>query len=299
MVDEITMASDLFDPEVLSPIIQNTYQKAMVFMPLADINRNLEGRPGDTLTMPLWKLSGEAKDVKEGTKIPTGKISQDYAKVKVSKFGLGKELTDESTLYGLGNAVEKATQFLGDAIAQGADTKLMNNTLASTEHVLDDVSLDIDGIDLMEAEFDTDDKNPAYTIICSPKTQLEINKAVREYTKGSDTGAQIALTGAVPSALGASIYRTKKMQDDKIIMIYSSDRDIAMAKEREDAQANGVKELESFNTGRALMWAIKRDLLIETDRDKQSQINKIYATQIAAPYVQNPSKVVVGTIAKK
>ena len=43
---------------------------------------------------------------------------------------------------------------------------------------------------------------------------------------------------------------------------------------------------------------MKRDLLIENDRDKSTQLNTIYGTQIAAPYVQNPSKVLVAKINK-
>ena len=298
MADEITMTSDFLDPEVLSPIVSNTYQKAMVMMPLADIDRTLENKPGDTITMPIWTDHGEAKEVKEGTPIPLTTLSQGSKKVKVVKFGLGHQLTDEANLNSVGDAVAHATQDLSDALAQFGDTALLNAALA-VKNTLSGVSLDIDGIDAMEAAFDTDDKNPAYTIICSPKTQLAINKAVREYTKGSELGAQLVLSGARPTALGASIYSTKKMADDKVLMIYSSDRDIALAKERADAQASGAlndKELEEMNTGRALKWVIKRQLLLETDRDKQKQIDKIFATQIAAPYVQNASKVLVASI---
>lgn len=298
MADEITMTSDFLDPEVLAPIVSNNYQKAMVMMPLADIDRTLVGKPGDTLTMPVWTDQGEAKEVKEGTAIPVTKLSQGSKKVKVVKFGLGHELTDEANLNSVGDAVAHATQDLSNALAQYGDTALLNAALA-VNNTLSGVSLDIDGIDAMETAFDTDDKNPAYTIICSPKTKLALNKAVREYTKGSDTGAQLALSGATPTALGASIYATKKMDDSKILMVYSSDRDIALAKERADAQANGTltdKELEEANTGRALKWVIKRNLLVETDRDKQKQIDKIFATQIAAPYVQNASKVLVASV---
>ena len=148
----------------------------------------------------------------------------------------------------------------------------------------------------MESYFNTDVKDAAFTLICSPKTQLAINKSVREYTKGSDIGAQIALSGAVPTALGASIYRTKKMPDDKIVVVFSSAEDIANAKKLDQVLKGGTadeKELESLNSGRPFKWLVKRDILIEPDRDKKKQINYIYGTQIAAPYIQNPSKLLV------
>ena len=294
MADDMTTTADLLDPEILGPMVQNTTQSAMVFMPLADVDRTLESHEGDTLKVPTWTDKVEASEVKEGQAIPVHKMTQGYTKATVKKFGLGESFTDESDIERLGNNIQHATNQIGTAIAQAADTYLMNealkvkNTLSTTA--------DVDGIDAMEAFFDTDVKDAAYTLICSPKTQLAINKSVREYTKGSDVGAQIALSGAVPTALGASIYRTKKMPDDKIVVVFSSAEDIAKAKELDQALKAGTaddKELETLNTGRPFKWLVKRDTLIETDRDKSKQINYIYGTQIAAPYIQNPSKLLV------
>lgn len=293
----ITKRADLFDPEVLAPMVQNTYQKAMVFMPLADIDRTLEGKPGDILTVPTWGHIGEAEDVNEGEKIPVDKLGQGYVQATVSKFGKGVSFTDEANLVSLGDNVQQATQQIGEVIAQRADSKLMDVAMAVDNTMT--ATPDVDGIDAMESFFDTDVKNPAYTIICSPKTQLKINKAVREYTKGSDTGAQLAITGAEVSALGASIYRTKKMPDDKIVVIFSSDQDIAYSKELQDKMKSGDltdKDIKKLNSGRAFKWFVKRDTMIEPDRDPSRQIDYLYGTQIAAPYVQNPSKVLVVTV---
>lgn len=296
----ITKKEDLFDPEVLAPMVQNTYQNAMVFMPLADIDRTLEGNPGDTLTVPTWGHIGEAEDVKEGEEIPVDKLGQGYTTTTVSKFGKGVSFTDESNLVSLGDVVQQATQQIGEVIAQKADSKLMEAGLKVTNTMT--ATPDIDGIDAMQSFFDTDIKNPAYTLICSPKTRLKINKAVREYTKGSDVGAQIAINGAVSAALGASTYATKKMADDKIVVVFSSDQDIAYSKELQEKMKSGNltdKDIKNLNSGRAFKWLVKRDTMIEPDRDVKRQISSLYGTQIAAPYVQNPSKVLVVTVGKE
>ena len=296
----ITKKEDLFDPEVLAPMVQNTYQKAMVFMPLADIDRTLTGNPGDTLTVPTWGHIGEAQDVAEGEQIPVDKLGQGYVKATVSKFGKGVSFSDEANLVSLGDTVQQATQQIGEVIAQRADSKIMDAALAVKNNMT--VTPDVDGIDALESFFDTDVKNPAYTIICSPATQLKFNKAVREYTKGSDTGAQLAITGAEVTALGASIYRTKKMPDDKLVVVLSTDQDIAYSQELQKKMKSGDlsdKDIKALNSGRAFKWFVKRDTLIEADRDKGKQINTIYGTQIAAPYVQNPSKVLVATLGKE
>lgn len=296
MTDSITKREDLLDPEVLAPIVENTAQNAMAFMPLADIDRTLVGNPGDTITVPTWGTIGDAVNVNEGEAIPTEKLGQGYVKATVSKFAKGVSFTDEADITALGNVLQQATMQIGQTLAQGADTKLkdealkVKNTLSTT--------LDIDGIDEMISFFDTDVKNPAYTLICSPKTKLALNKSVREYTKGSDVGAQIAISGAVPLALGASVFPTKKMADDKIVVVFSSAEDIAKSKELQDKMKQGTlteKDITNLNSGRAFKWFIKRDTLIEIDRNKQTQTNFIYGSQIAAPYVQNPSKVLVVT----
>lgn len=297
--NEFTSRDDLLDPEVLAPMVQNTYQNAMAFMPLADVDRTLEGKPGSKITVPTWNDDATAQEVKEGQEIPLGKMKQGYTTATIKKFGIGEPFSDEADIIGLGNAAQHATTLIGNAIAQYADTDLMNEALKVKNTLT--TTADIDGIDEMESFFDTDVKNPAYTLICSPKTQLAINKSVREYTKGSDVGAQIALTGAVPTALGASIYKTKKMADDKIVVVFSSDEDIAKAKELDEALKTGNvddKLLQSLNSGRPFKWYMKRDTLVETDRDKRKQLNYIYGTQIAAPYVQNPSKILVVDVKK-
>lgn len=46
MADDMTTTEDLLDPEILGPMVQNTTQSAMVFMPLADIDRTLESHEG-------------------------------------------------------------------------------------------------------------------------------------------------------------------------------------------------------------------------------------------------------------
>lgn len=296
----ITTMEDFFDPEVLGPMVENGYQQAMAFMPLADVDRTLEGKPGSTLTVPTWGHIGAAEDVAEGADIPVEKLGQGFTKATVSKFGKGVGFTDESDLISMGNTVAQATKQISEVIAQGADSKLMDKALEVKNTAK--VTADIDGLDLIQSFFDTDVKSPAYTLIMSPKTRLKINKAVREYTKGSDTGANLAINGAFSTALGMSIYVTKKMADDKIVAIFSTDVDIAKAKEMQEKMKSGDlsdKELQTLNSGRPFKWLVKRDILVETDRNKKNQTNYIYGTQIAAPYVQNPSKILVADVTAK
>lgn len=292
----LTTTADLLDAEILAPMIQNKYQDAMVFTPLAVVDRTLEGKPGDTLKQPTWKQIEAAQKINEGAKIPVSKGEQGFTKATVYKFGRGYSFTDESDIERMGNQVEYGTSEIARVIAQYGDTSLMQEALKSKNTMTVDPT--VLGVDALIGFFESQSRNSAYTIICNPKTKLWFDKDILNYTRGSDTGANLVLNGAVPGVLGASFYTTKKMEDGKAVVIYSSPDDIKAIEELTEAEKAGKdpKEIASINSGQAFKWLVKRDLLVETDRDKSDQTNYIYGTQIAAPYVQNPSKVLVATI---
>lgn len=294
----ITTTADLLDAEILAPIIQEKYQDAMVFTPLAAVDRTLEGKPGDVLKELTWKQIGPAQKVGEGETIPTDKGEQGFVQVGVEKYGKGYSFTDEADISRMGNQVQYGTSEIARTIAEYTDNSLMNAGLAVKNTLTVDPT--VLGIDALIGSFNAQKGNNAYTIICNPQTKLWFDKDVLEYTRGSDTGANLVLNGAIPTVLGASFFTTNKMKDGQAVVVYSSPDDIKAMQEFADAEKAGKdpKELETLNTGQAFKLLIKRDMLIETERIKSNQTNNIYGTQIAAPYVQNPSKVLVAKINK-
>lgn len=291
-----TTTADLIAPEILAPIIQQKYQEAMVFTPLAVVDRTLEGKPGDTLKQPMWKPIDAAQEVAEGQAIPESKGEQGFTMATVKKFGRAYSFTDESDIERIGQQVEYGTSEVSRVIAQYADTLMMNEALKVKNTLTIDPT--VLGVDEVVNFFGAQKPKAAYTIICSPKTKIWFDKDILNYTRGSDTGAKLVLDGAVPSVFGASFYTTNKMTDGKAVAVFSSPDDIRALKELEEGEKTGKdpKELATLNTGQAFKYLMKRDLLIESDRDKSKQINTIYGTQIAAPYVQNPSKVLNLTV---
>lgn len=296
---------DILNEDVLAPMVENSYQDAMVFMPLADIDRTLEGKPGDTLKVPTWKGKLTAEKVEEGADIPLGKLEQGYTTATVQKFGVGTSFSDESNLVSLANNAEKGTREVGNAIAQYGDTALMKAGLELKDKTNDDgtakpysldTTFDINGLYEMMDHFVSQDSQVAYTLIGNPKDKTKFRRAVIEYLKGTDVGANIALSGATTLIDNASFYSTNKMTEGQLVVVYSSQNDIEAAKELSAKLKEGTvsdKELETLNTGRPFKWLVKRDTLVETDRNKRKQLNYIYGTKIAAPYVQNPSKLLV------
>lgn len=288
----MTTTQDLINPEILAPIIQNKYQNAMMFMPLAAVDRTLEGQPGDTLKQPIWKKIAAAQPIAEGANIPTQKAEQGFTTATVQKFGNGYSFTDESNIERIGDQVSYGTSEIARTIAEYGDNALMKEAQRVTNTLTIDPT--VLGIDSVVAWFNAQNNNGAYTIILNPKTKIAFDKSILDYTRGSELGANLVVNGAVPGPMGVSFRTTNAMEDGKAVVIYSSADDIKFLEELHNAQQNDpakAKEIATTNTGQALKWLVKRDLLVESERKPGNQTNYIYGTQIAAPYVQNPSKV--------
>lgn len=288
----MTTTQDLINPEILAPIIQNKYQDAMMFMPLAAVDRTLEGQPGDTLKQPIWKKIAAAQPVAEGADIPVQKGEQGFTTATVQKFGNGYSFTDEANIERIGDQVSYGTSEIARTIAEFGDKALMKEAQRVTNTLTIDPT--VLGIDSVVAWFNAQNSNGAYTIILNPKTKIAFDKDILDWTRGSELGANLVVNGAVPGPLGVSFRTTNSMKDGEAVVVYSSADDIKFLEELHDAQTNDpakAKEIATTNTGQALKWLVKRDVLVESERKPSNQTNYIYGTQIAAPYVQNPSKV--------
>ena len=66
----VTVLDDLINPEVMGDMISAKIEKAIVVTPFAQIDNTLEGRPGDTITVPQYDYIGDAVDVAENGEMP-------------------------------------------------------------------------------------------------------------------------------------------------------------------------------------------------------------------------------------
>ena len=85
----MTKLENLIDPQVLGEYIDVKLMAAIKFAPLCGVNRDLEGRPGSTLTLPKYAFIGYAEDVAEGADVPMANLAADTVDVKVKKAGKG------------------------------------------------------------------------------------------------------------------------------------------------------------------------------------------------------------------
>ena len=85
MANQTTMIADLINPQVMADMISAKVEKKMVVAPFAKIDTTLEGRPGDTITVPQYAYIGDAKDIAEGARSGNSKTCNNYNNGKSKK----------------------------------------------------------------------------------------------------------------------------------------------------------------------------------------------------------------------
>lgn len=255
--DELTQLAQMIDPEVMAQMISAQLPKAIKFSGIAPVDTTLEGRPGTTITIPKFKYIGDAQDVAEGAAIDYTMLETTSDKHTIKKAGKGVKLTDEAVLSGYGDPVGEAQKQVRMAIASKVDNDIVaaaKETTLSVSH-----AIDIDLIDQLEATFEDapdaieeEDAGTVGVLFLSYKDTANLRKAAgSDWTKASDLGDNILISGAFGEILGWEIVRSKKL-----------------------AEGEGL----AVKTG-ALKTFLKRSVLAEKERDIDHKLTKFNADQ--------------------
>lgn len=265
-----TLLQDLFVPEVVADAIDKKLVDAIRFAPLAVIDTTLEGRPGDELTMASYEYIGDAADVAEGTDIPIAKLSQDTEKVKVSKIGKAVEFSDEALISASGNIAEEAAKQVVVAVNSKLEADLIEEM--STKAVLTSALSLADenithGIADALAKFG-EDIDGEKVLLVPPAVYTALVKS-DGWIPNTEAGANIIINGTVGSIFGAQVVLSNRL--------------------------TARNEAYIIKPG-ALRIVMKRNTLVEFDRDILSEMNYIKASKLFAPYVYDKSKVIKITV---
>ena len=266
-----TLLQDLFVPEVVADAIDKKLVDAIRFSPLAIIDTTLVGRPGDELTMPSYEYIGDAGEVKEGADIPIAKLSQNTEKVKVSKIGKAVEFSDESLLSGANNDIaEEAAKQVVLAVNSKLEADLISEM--SAKAVLT-AELNLASGNVTHGIADAlgkfgEDIDGEKVLLVPPAVYTALVKS-DGWIPNTEAGANIIMNGTVGSIFGAQVVLSNRL--------------------------TAKNEAYLIKPG-ALRIVMKRNTLVEFDRDILSEMNYIKASKLFAPYVYDKTKVVKITI---
>ena len=261
-----TMLSDLLDPQVVADYIDKKLIDAIRFAPLAKIDTTLVGRPGDEVTLPQYTYAGAAEAVLEGADIPIAKLTQDVAKVKVSKIGRAIQFTDEALLSAYNNDIaEEAAKQVVLAINDKVEIDLLARMKADADlyYNLTSFSHITDGVADALVNFG-EDIDGEKVLLCDPTFYSYLLKS-EGWIPNTEIGANIIIKGTVGSVYGTQVVLTNRLKNTNSAFIVKPG---------------------------ALAIFMKRDTLVEFDRDKLDQTNYIIGSKIIAPYVYDKSKLI-------
>lgn len=229
MADDVTVLENLIDPQVMTAQISAKLPKAIKFTAIAPIDPTLEGRPGDTVTVPRYKYIGDAVDVDEGAAIDYSMLTTDTDTFTIKKIGKGVKITDEAALSGYGDPVGEAQKQIIMAIASKVDNDVLAAAMKARLTVSTGVDVtSIDMIDSIEATFNDDtseysieDENPVTGVLfMNPKDVNKLRKAAAEnWTRSTDLGDNILINGTFGELLGWQILRSKKIKEGAALAV--------------------------------------------------------------------------------
>lgn len=271
-----TKIAQLVNPEVMADMVSAKLPKMIKFTPLAYVERELVGQPGNTLTVPKWEYSGDAKDIEEGVAIEPDQLTTKKSTMTIKKAGKGIELTDEALLSGYGDPLGQATHQIALAIANKVDNDLIVEAKKATQFVAEAPTTG-DALDKALAMF-ADEEDARYVAIINPVDAIELRKdTAKEWIRGSEIGANIVVSGTFGEAHGVQIVRSKKVDKGKGFLVKVS----AVETDTDDVAKYG-----------AFVINLKRDVAIETDRDILKKTTVITGDEHYGVYLYDPTKVV-------
>lgn len=272
-----TKLANMVNPEVMADMIEQKYVDLMKFAPLATIDTTLAGRPGDTITLPNFTYIGDAATLAEGVSLTPSVLATSTTSVSIHKIAKGVEITDEAVLSGFGDPYGEAVSQIALAIASAVDNEVLSIlhgiSVSAALYETANSSTDPSPADIVSALelFGEDIEDGPTVALVSPAvyTQMRTVVGANTWVPASEIAAGIAVRGVVGEFQGCQVMVSNKLAKSKA----------------------GAGDIYLVKPG-ALRIFLKRDTLVEYDRDILAFTNVITASKHFAAYLYNIGKVV-------
>ena len=209
-----------------------------------------------------------ASAVSEGYDIPIRKLVQSTSTVTVVKYGVAVQLTDEAVLSGYGDPIGEAAAQIATAVDDKLDDALLTalSGLTASANVYEtstsSTPLVADDIPLALAKFGEENEGQKVLFV-TPDFYAKLVGS--NWIPASEIAANVRVRGAVGMAYGCQVVISNRLT------------------------ASG--NLYIVKPG-SLAVFMKRDTLIEADRDILNQSTVLAGSKLCAPYILNPSGVI-------
>lgn len=276
MVRGTTKSQQVIKPEVMADMVSDKLPEMIKFTPLAYVEKELVGVPGDTLTVPKWTYSGDATDIEEGDAIPVDQLGTKKQTMTIKQTGKAVEITDKAALTAQGDIYTEAANQIALAIANKVDNDIITAAKTATQNITE-APVSVANIDKALALFNDED-DAKYVALVNPKDAIKLRAdAGQNWLRGSEIGADIIVSGTFGEVAGVQIVRTKKVEEGKGFLVKVS----AVDTDTDDNAKYG-----------AFVINLKRDVMVEKDRDILKKTTVFSGDEYYGVYLYDDTKVV-------
>lgn len=205
---------------------------------------------------------GDAKDVAEGADIEISQMSTTTTEVTVKKAGKGVEITDEAILSGYGDPVGEIKNQLKMAIANKIDNDLFTALRGATLTATGAVS--VAGLLTSRAKFG-EKVNQSAVVVMNSNNYVKIASEIVNL----ESTDRALINGVVGKVAGLQVAISDKLSDTEVFII-----------------AEGALGIE-----------LKRDVMVESDRDIIAGVNVYTANEHYVAYLKDETKAIKVTVA--
>ena len=274
-----TKLGNLIDPQVLAEYLDVKMMDAIKFAPLCGVNNELQGRPGSTLTLPMYTFIGLAEDVLEGEDVPFANLGKETVDVKVKKAGKGVKISDEAILSAYGNPVDEIAKQLLMAISGKVDNDCVAAFRGANE----------EGEAVIEDAKITAARNERKVNINRPFDKYVISDMITKFGEDIEENMVVMIH---PDNLAV-------LRNDKDFVEIMAGQKIISG---EMGQLFGCRIVVSNKVGKteaflvkagAVEILMKRNVAVEADRDIVNKTNIFVVDEHYAVYLKYPEKIVI------
>ena len=275
-----TQFSNMINPEVMAEMISAKVAKKVAVTPFAKVDTTLQGQAGNTITIPVFSYIGDAANVAEGASIGASALTTTHKQFTIKKIAKGVDITDEAILSGYGDPVGEANRQLIMAIAQKIDQDAIDALDGAAKYMSSGYKISyagiVDAIDLFEEEY-----NSEKVIFVHPKQVSQLRKDA-DFTSADKyvNGNYIAMNGEIGKIANCRVVVSKRVKENAENTTYIN----PIVKISYDS--------ETEQDTPALTIFLKRNVMVETSRDIDKQINMIRASENYVVALTDASKVV-------
>ena len=207
----VTMMANMINPEVMGDMINAKIEALLKITPYAHLDTSLQGVPGDTKTVPMWKYIGDAADVAEGVEVDLTEMHTYSTTFTIKKAMKAVGLTQEAINSGLGNPIGQAENQLAKSIAGKVETDVLNAAYTST-NIYDGKAAVIayPGIVGAVTRFEDEEDNVQKVLFIHPAQEATL-LVDSDFLSADKFEAGVAVNGAIGKIAGCWVKKSKRV----------------------------------------------------------------------------------------